>query len=232
MLLFFAMPEEAAPFLRAWERTTGERAAKTLPAGNPRAPHFRCSGLRVQVTGIGPRNARRIAEAALAGDPPSFVVTSGLAGGLAPALRSGDLVFDADAGFPRTEALRRASAKQVRFHGVDRLVATAAAKARLHRETGADAVDMESAVVRELCRARGIPSATVRVISDAADEELPLDFGALVTADDQLDVGRLAFAVLRAPWKVPALVRLQRTVASTADRLGRALVEILAAPPG
>jgi len=229
-LLFFAVNEEAHPFVRAWERATGRRAGKTLPTGDGWAPRFDFDGLRVQVTGMGPRNAKRLAEAALAGVRPEFVVTSGLAGGLDPALRTGDLVFDADDGFPRTHAFRRATARAGRFLCVERMAATAAAKAQLRRETGADAVEMESAAIRDLCRARGIPSATLRVISDPAHEDLPLDFGVLLTADGQLDAGRLALALLRSPGRIPALLRLRSTIARLADRLAAALVEVLSAP--
>jgi adenosylhomocysteine nucleosidase len=229
-LLFFAMPEEARPFLRAWERATGERVVKTEPRGGARAPCFRTARLRVQVTGMGPRNARRVAEAALAAMPCEFVVTGGLAGGLDPALRTGDLVFDADPDFPRTEALRRTTAREGRFHTVERVVSTAAAKAALRRETGADAVDMESAAIREVCRARGIPSATFRVISDRADEDLPLDLGDLLTADDRVDFARLAFSLLRSPRKIPALLRLYESMGRAGERLAAALVGVLSTP--
>jgi adenosylhomocysteine nucleosidase len=227
MLLFFAMPEEARPFLRAWERTTGARFAKTETLGVARAPCFRIARLRVQVTGMGPRNARRVAEAALAAETCEFVVTAGLAGGLDPALRTGDLVFDADADFPRMEALRRTTAREGRFLTVERVVATAAAKAALRRETGADAVDMESAAIRQVCRARGIPSATLRVISDGADEDLPIDLGDLLTADDRVDFARVAFSLLRSPTKIPALVRLYESMGRAGERLAGALVDVL-----
>ena len=230
MLLFFAVPEEARPFVRAWERATGDRARKTVPPGAAWAPRFDFSGLRVQVTGMGAANARRSAEAALAGEHPDFVVTSGLAGGLDPALRTGDLVFDADDGFPRTEAFRRASARAGRFVQVERVAASVAAKAQLRRDTGADAVDMESAAIRDVCRARGIPGATLRVISDPADEDVPLDFGGLVTADGRLDHGKLARALLRSPGKIPALVRLWKSVERASARLAEALVDVLSAP--
>ena len=59
---------------------------------------------------------------------------------------------------------------------------------------------MESEVLRRICQERGIPCATVRAISDAASEDLPLDFNQLMKETDQLDfvklLGSLAIAAL------------------------------------
>ena len=41
-----------------------------------------------------------------------------------------------------------------------------------------------------VCAAHGIPCITVRVISDAPDEDLPLDFNALTKPDKNLDFGK------------------------------------------
>jgi hypothetical protein len=63
----------------------------------------------------------------------------------------------------------------------------------------------------------------VRVISDAASEDLPLDFGALMTPDQRIDFLRLAGALLRSPGKVPALIRFSRSLSQSAGNLARVL---------
>jgi nucleoside phosphorylase len=228
-LLFFAMVGESLPFLRAWARATGERPAKTNPFGVAWAPSYVAGGLRIQLTGMGPRNARRFATAALDAGPADIVVTSGMAGGLDPGLAIGELVFDADPGFPLVEAFGRVKARPARFCGSDRVVSTAAAKSALREATGADVVDMESAVIRELCGERGIPGATLRAISDRADEELPIDFSEVVGPDEQVRLGKLALALLRSPSRIPALVRLAATMNRVGERLAAALVEVIRA---
>src|SRR6185503_20338017 len=103
--------------------------------------------------------------------------------------------------------LLTAGACPVKFHCVDRVAITVDEKRELWETTGADAVEMESQIIRAICRAHGIPSATIRVISDAAQENLPLDFNALMTGDHELNYPRLVLALLSSPRKIPALLR-------------------------
>jgi adenosylhomocysteine nucleosidase len=185
------------------------------------------AGVKVIVTGMGRRNSDRAARAALAENSPAWVITCGFAGGLDPALRIGDVVFDADEAFPFRERLLAAGARAARFHGTNRIAVTAAKKTELRRTTGADAVEMESAVIRELCRARSIPGSTVRVISDTASEDLPLDFNEVLTPALKLSGAKLALALARSPGLVPKLMRFQKQTSAAARRLGQVMRAIL-----
>ena len=200
ILVCFAVKEEAAPFLRQ------------LPVG-----------VETLVTGMGAAAAERATRSRLANREWEFVLTCGFAGGLNPALQPEMVVFDADEHFPLVQALRNAGAAPVRFHCADRVAVTPAEKSALRERTGADAVEMESGVIRRLCRERGVPSATVRVVSDTADEALPLDFNSLMKPDGTLHFGKLLGAVLRQPQKIPALMALGQRSKSSAQRLATVL---------
>lgn len=206
-LVCFALKEEAAAF------------QKLLPAGAP---------AQITLVGIGRANAEKSLRARLAEITPAQVFTCGFAGGLDPTLTSGQVIFDNGYASPTlTDRLVAAGARPVKFYCADRIAITAAEKKALREQTGCDAVEMESEEIQKICRAAQIPCATIRVISDAAHEDLPLDFNALAKPDKSLDYARLALAVMRSPGKVPALKELQRQTTRAAENLAAVLQKII-----
>ena len=224
LLVCFALKEEAAPFQK-------------MAAGK--------SGISVLITGIGRKNAEKSVREFLATDSPELVLTCGFAGGLNPDLKLGEVVFETDPFFSRSrgnetqtkknletphvvsyEKLLAGGAKPAKFFCTDRIAITADEKKRLRAETGADAVEMESAAIYAVCRERGIPCATVRVISDTANEDLPLDFNQLYGPDMSLDYGKLALTILTSPGKIGAVMRLQEQTKLTAGKLAAVLEKI------
>ena len=139
-----------------------------------------------------------------------------------------ELVFDADDNFPLTRALREGGAQPARFYCAERIIASAAEKTKLRQTTGADAVDMESVAIRLHCRDRGIPSATLRIISDAADESMPLDFNRFLTPRSTIDYARLAVTLLKGPARIGPLLAFRRHTQAAAKALAFFLQTILA----
>ncbi len=192
------------------------------------AKFFWPSRAEVIVTGIGRHNAAESIRNAIAIVKPSLVLTCGFAGGLNPELPTGAIVFDEDMDAGLGDALLGLGAIPAKFHCAKRVAVTAAEKQQLYQSTGADVVEMESSVIRNICRQFEIPSATVRVISDAADEDLPLDFNALMTSDDKINYPKLAWTLMTRPNKIPKLIQFQRVTLITAQKMAGVLNDLLA----
>jgi adenosylhomocysteine nucleosidase len=183
--------------------------------------------IEVLLTGMGRFNAEKSLTQAIARQKPGLVVTAGFAGGLDPQLPLGTVVFEADESTGLVPALRQAGARPAKFHCAENVIATAAEKRVLYSQTGAEVVEMESLVIRDWCRNHQVPVAIVRVVLDTAAEDLVLDFNQLMTGDMRIDPAKLAFRVMSAPWKIPALLQLQKQTAAAATILGDILNRIL-----
>jgi nucleoside phosphorylase len=184
--------------------------------------------LRILLTGIGQDNARQTIRRALTENLPKRVLTCGFAGGLNPVLPFGAIVFETDPDFDLTPALLRKGARPVRFHCVTRVVSTRVEKESLWHTTRADAVEMESGIIRQSCREYHVPCATARVISDTAAEDLPLDFNHFLTAGRQMNYGKLVWALMKSPGQIKTLRQFHHRLHMAANKLAEALAGILA----
>lgn len=156
------------------------------------------------------------------------VVSFGVAGGLDPSLRTGDVVvatevmagdtkFLADMAL-NEEMIASATLKRSRLTrrrrrvvrgglaGVERVVAASSCKAALHSETGAAAVDMESHIAAAYAAQAGIPFAALRVISDPAHRALPALAQSAIKPNGDIDVRTIVRGVVRNPGTLRALV--------------------------
>ena len=71
----------------------------------------------------------------------------------------------------------------------------------------AQLVDMESfEVVREAV-AWGAKGVVIRAISDAATEDLPINFNLALSAKNEVSVGRVVLQLLKNPLALPGLIR-------------------------
>ena len=149
------------------------------------------------------------------------IISIGIAGGVAPTLKSGDCVVGSavldgsERFFPDPQWLARIIAKLPNavpglVVGVDTLMATAWAKGELFRATGAYAVDMESHVVARAAKEHRLPFAVLRTVSDPAVSTLPPLVATAVTESGQIDFRRVISSLLANPRQIPALMQTAR----------------------
>ena len=189
-------------------------------------PHFR--GGALELLCVGPRAAHIDARAA--GSATTLVVSAGVCGALAPDLAEGDLVVpEAVVG---AGAIRHATAALpgLRRAGhlltVDAVVSTAELKARLWMETGAHAVDMESAVILAWARERGVPAAVVRAVSDDAGHGIPAALSAAVGEDGRVRPLRAVAAALSRATALGDLLELRAGTEAALKSVAGALAKV------
>jgi hopanoid-associated phosphorylase len=156
-------------------------------------------------------------------DPSTIrgVISFGVAGGLCPSLKSGDVVVATEvmagdsrwlAGLALSEeliagtGLGRRRVVRGGLAGVEEVVAAQAGKAALHLETGAIAVDMESHIAAAYAAESGLPFAALRVVSDPAGRALPALAMAAVKPNGDIDLRKVLRGVARNPLSLRALV--------------------------
>ena len=180
-------------------------------------------------TGMGPKNARQALERYLATRRPdrlAMIISSGFAGGLNPDLPKNQLVVDVE----QQELLPSSLPATIRpgsFHSVDRIAITQGDKTLLWNEFGRDAVEMESSAIKEVARSYNIECLTLRIISDTAGEDLPLDFNALMTSEMKLSLLSLTWSLITKPTQIPGLARFGKSVNQSAIELGEALSQLI-----
>ena len=173
---------------------------------------------------VGGGNAERTASrlaAAMSG--ARCLISFGIAGGLDPDLRPGRLVLSGevvaeDGQWRADDALhgriaawsRELSAATGKVLGGRQIIATAEDKARAWAETGAVAVDLESAITARAASAAGIPFLVLRAIADGAPRDLPAAALIPLGCDGKPAIGRVLASLATRPHQLPSLIDLAR----------------------
>jgi adenosylhomocysteine nucleosidase len=178
-------------------------------------------GSLLALSGIG-RAAASGAAQALVDAGASALMSFGMAGGLDPKLEPGSVVIPREllssdgVRFAASQAWREQVAAAIRplcavtegnlltsSHAIE----TPADKAAAFRDTGAAAVDMESAAVAEIAAKHNLPFIAVRAIVDTAADTLPRAVVAASRAGS-VRIARLIGGLILAPREIVALIRL------------------------
>jgi hypothetical protein len=156
-------------------------------------------------------------------DVDGGVILAGLAGALDPALKVGDIVFEATA----DRFWGPLPFRQCKIHTSDHLISLIAEKQKLFIETGCAAVDMEGAIVRKLAESAGLPMLHIRAIGDSAAEALPERMMNWIDDLGEPIFPRLAADMLLFPSQISTMMRLGKNSRLALHNLAPAVRQIV-----
>jgi adenosylhomocysteine nucleosidase len=148
------------------------------------------------------------------------LLSFGVAGGLDPDLRPGDIVVPAAvlyAGqhyFTDVDLCLALGGTTVNLLlAGDAVVADAVAKRLLSAQTGASAVDLESGAVARVAHRHRLPFAVLRAVCDPAHRSLPAAALAAVNGAGEIRALGMLGSIVARPRQLPELLRLARDAA-------------------
>ncbi len=178
-------------------------------------------------TGIGTAAAEKRVAALLAEHRPRWLLSSGYAGALDPAIVHGEMFLATN--FTSPHLLRQTTARRGTLTTQPRAAETAAEKSTLASETGAQAIDMETSAIARICAAGGVPMLSLRVISDTATASIPVPLHiSYDLAKQRPRVAALLFFLLRNPAHIVPFTRFVRGLTPARKAMTAAILEILA----
>lgn len=185
--------------------------------------------LVVLLTGVGGRRAWAEATKVIWDGNVDVCISSGLAGALRGEHRPGDVLAAREVHatnrkkvIPSHSGLlglaRACGAKVVdAFYSVDRVVLRSSEKCELGAK--ADAVEMESGDIMLEAVAFGAKVIAIRGISDAVEEDLPLDFNRVTSESGEVKVTKVLAQAAAHPGSIPKLIRFGWQSKRAAEKL-------------
>lgn len=224
ILVTFAVEAEFAPWRKLRQFSQANLGEIQAYSGQ-----MKDAELIVLLTGVGGRRAWAEATKVIWDGNVDVCISSGLAGALRERHRPGDVlaarevhatnwkkVIPSDA-----DLLEIASACGAKladaFYGVDRVLVRSSEKSDLGAK--ADAVEMESGDIMLEAVAFGAKVIAIRAISDAVEEDLPLDFNRVMSESGEVSITKILTQAAAHPGSVPALIRFGRQSRNAAEKL-------------
>ena len=93
------------------------------------------------------------------------------------------------------------------------------AELKRHCSSRAQSVDMESFEIVKQAIAWGAKGIVVRAISDAATEDLPINFNLTISSDRQISIAKVLVELAKNPLALPALIRFGKQSRKAAEGL-------------
>ena len=191
-----------------------------------RTPIALSDNVTLYVSGMGKDNAAHGARE-LIHHGADRIISLGTAGALTPALSPGDLIipesvislnsehYTLDHGW-RVDTMGKLAAFKKEIHQgtlleADQVIMRPEEKIRLHNQTGAIAVDMESLSVINVARSAKVSALVIRVVVDPVTMVIPIYVTKKCNDFGEISLASLLGSLIFAPGRIPHLIRLSRS---------------------
>ncbi|HTD00967.1 MAG TPA: hypothetical protein VK637_02390 [Chthoniobacterales bacterium] len=221
----FALPSESSGLVRRLQAL--QRHGKSLSG------RIDSRDVTILHTGVGARDCNERLEILLHKTRPSLVISSGFAGAVAEQLRAGDLILAqnfSDSGLLANadRILGDRRPRVVKLFTSTSIIDSIDERNEIARVAGAEAVDMETGAIADVCKVHGVPLLSLRVISDTLSEPFPAPPSVLFDVErEQTNFGRLLVYLLRDPGSVSRLFRFGRQIARARASLTDAIIALV-----
>lgn len=223
----FASPTESLDLRR--------RLRELRQDGNLIAGKINDRAIAILHTGVGTKDCAERMEMLLHKARPRIVCSSGFAGAIDPSLKVGDLIIAGNFSDRRLletaeKALRERKARTVKLFTSASIIDSGVERADVARSSSAAAVDMETATIVRVCNGHGVPTLSLRAISDSPEQPFPAPPGVLFDIELQrTNYSRLLAYLLRHPGSISRLVKFGREVNRARAKLTDAIVTLVRA---
>lgn len=226
----FALPAESSAFLRRLgNKSRTDRNGISILRGT-----IGHRSIELIHTGVGENICRERIGKFLGNQQFDFLISAGFAGSLNHELQVNALLV-AKNFLTLDPKHAQSSLSNLSIHTVDLLTVPALIdsteeRARIARESGASAIDMETEFIARACAAHAIPLVALRVITDTPTQPFPAPPRVLFDIQEQrTHIVELAKFFFAHPKRIPSLVQFARRIARARKTLSDALVQIMRA---
>jgi adenosylhomocysteine nucleosidase len=182
--------------------------------------------------GPGPKLAGEAVEIAKGRQELSGLVSTGFCGALDPALKQRDILVtthllnvEVKVGQALPPVNPNRPYKTGALLSIDRVAVTPAEKSDLFK-SGAVAIEMEAAGVATKAKEYNLPFYCIRVVTDTAEESLPLDFNQMRDASGRFSRTKILATAIRQPAIFPKLLKLNKGCKNASYALGDFIADI------
>ena len=209
------------------------RAESTQLAAQLREKKINDRRIVIWHTGVGQKHCLLRMNQLLEAKRPDFLISSGFAGGAREDLQVGDLILAEN--FSDRQLLAKAEqilagdkVRAVKIFTSATIVDSIADRNEIARANSAAAVDMETAVIADVCAKHGVRMLSLRVITDSVQDPLPVPPPVLFNIDrQQTDFATLLRYLLRHPGATRRLLTFSGQIARARAVLTNATVALL-----